>query len=208
VVEPGGSEIVSQLLAQPLLLPEYEPGEDGATLSREPGCDGGHEPPANPVGRAGEPATTTDDAPLAPARDNVHASTAQEGPLVEAVARPTRLAELDWGLDECTLRRRAAERKLEEHRLSDRLRTERADSGRDAEPVRRPAGGAGDLEDAAPGLSDPRREHTPIECVEAHAPPPQAGSAERAGENADTHVAVEDSHGRRRSGKRNTQDNR
>ena len=58
-------------------------------------------------------------------QDDVHSLPAQPAPLVEAVRRPARQAHDDKRVDECALRRRAAERQLELDALADRpsLRT-------------------------------------------------------------------------------------
>ena len=95
--------------------------------------------------------------------------------LVEAVARPSRAANLAGQLEESALRRRAAGRQPEQDRLADHLVAVAPHLSRDTEVVPGAAHGTGDGNQGPVGRSHVRKERAAVECVEPGAAPPPPG---------------------------------
>ena len=117
--------------------------------------------------------------------DDVDAVTTEPRALVEAVARPSRAANLAGQLEESALRRRAAGRQPEQDRLADHLVAVAPHLSRDTEVVPGAARGTGDGNQGPVGGSHVRKERAPVECVEPGATPPPPG--ERKGDTEHRH---------------------
>jgi hypothetical protein len=102
----------------------------------------------------------------------VDAVTTEPRALVEAVALPSRAANLAGQLEESALRRRAAGRQPEQDRLADHLVAVAPHLSRDTKVVPGTARGTGDGNQSPIGRSHVRQERAPVECVEPGATPP------------------------------------
>ncbi len=179
VVEAGGLEVVAQVVRQPLVLAQDDPGEHGVPLAFEPGRDRACDVRAQAIREAADAAAPADDPPVAPVQDDVDAAAREPATLVEAVLRTSRRRDGRPELQHGSLGRRAAERQFEQHALAESTLVEAPHLGREPQRERRSAHRSGDDGSDRRGAADLRVEHARVEGVEPHAPPPPAGERER-----------------------------
>src|SRR5919204_3480100 len=180
MVEARGSEVPSQLVRQPGVVAEHDALDDAAPVAGEATGSGPPEPGAQPVREARQAVATADDPPPVAAKDGVDALAPKPGGFVEAMRRSARADELSEYLEASTLRRRAAERQLEENRLVDDQAAEAGDTGREPElePPAARRTGYGHRARLCP--ADARGEDASVELVRAPAAPPHGGEERRA----------------------------
>ena len=181
VIEPGVLEVVAELVREPLVLAEHDPGQHRTPLPFEPRGDRTRNMRAEAVREPADPTAAADDPPVAAAEDDVDAAACEPAALVEAVFRTARGGNRGPQSEDGALRRRASERKLEQDPLADRDCTEAAHFGR--HPQREPclANGTGDDDGDVAAAPDVGRQHAALECLEARAPPHPAGESDRDG---------------------------
>ena len=117
MVEARGAKAVPQVGRERLLVAEDDAFDDSAPLAVQPACGRSRERGAQPVGDAPEAAAMAGERPPVGAEDDVDALVPEPGALVEAVRGRPRQANRGDRLEQGALRRRAAERQLEENRL-------------------------------------------------------------------------------------------
>ena len=200
MVEPGRLEVVAELVREPLVLAEHDAGEHGAPLPVEPRGDRARDMRAEPIRDAADAAAAADDPPVAAVQDDVDAAAREPAALVEAVLRAARRGDRRSQVEDGALRRRAADRKLEQHALAQRALVEATHLGGNAQRERRLAHRPGDDGRDRGRAADLRLEQAAVERVEPHAPPPPAGERERerAGRQARARDDRRDGRGERR----------
>ena len=135
MIEARRSETSAQLVGETFVLAEHNPGQDRAPLALEAWSHRAREPRPQAVGEARETTPPADDPPPRCPQHDVHAVTTQPRALVKAVLRAVRELDLADYVEKSALRRRAAQRKTEEHRLSDDLVSELAHLRRHAQLI-------------------------------------------------------------------------
>ena len=105
VVEPGGLEVGTELVREPLVLAEHDSREHRASLASEPRGDRARNMRTEPVGDAADPAAPADDPPVAAVEHDVDAAARQPAAFVEAVLRTARSADRDPQDEDGALRR-------------------------------------------------------------------------------------------------------
>jgi hypothetical protein len=167
-----------------LVVAEDDAEQDTPALALQVVRDRSREPAVQAIAQAAEPAAVADDPPGVAFQDDMDAVPPEPRSLVESMAGAARELRLCSHFDDCALRRRPAERKLELRRLIETEQSEPADADRDLE-----------VEAAAPRLtSDDNRsalraadlifQDARVEAVEPGAPPPPAGQSKRTGDRA------------------------
>ena len=167
VVEPRRPEVATEAVGEPLVIAEHDSLEQRPPLAVQPGGDRAPEPGAQTVGRTGEPASAADLVPSVAAQYDVHAVAAQPGPLVEAVRRSARQLDLPEHPQDRSLRRRTAERKLEQHRLARAKPAEAPDLCRKTKLEPAAPSRAGDDDDPRLGSTDLADERRGVEASSA-----------------------------------------
>ncbi len=141
VVEAGGAEPLLQRVREALVLTEHDALDHAAALPTEARRTVAREPGVQAVGDTAEPRAAADSAPGIGVQHDVHAVPMQPCPLVEAVRRPARRTQHTEHRQACALRRDAAGRQLEQHRLVRALDApaddERADARLESPDARR-----------------------------------------------------------------------
>ncbi len=179
VVEPGRLEVGAKLVGETLVLAQHDPSQHRAPLPGQSGGDRLRDVQAKPVGDAGDAAAVSDDAPVAAAEDDVDAATGEPALLVEAVVRAARRSHGRSEREDGALRRRPAERELEQDAFTQPALAEATHLCGHAEREQRRshrAGRDGDDRVRAPDLG---RQEAAVEGVEPRAPPPPAHEAQR-----------------------------
>src|ERR687886_2485840 len=131
MVEARGPEVTPQPVRKADVVAEDHTLDDAAPLAGEARRGRPSEPRTEPVGETREASAPSDQAPPVAAQDDVDPLAPEPGGLVEAVRGPAGQDELSEYLEACALRRRAAERQLEEHRLVGQEAAEAGDAGRE-----------------------------------------------------------------------------
>ncbi len=60
MIEPGGAEVVAEILRETFVVTEDDTGDDRPPLTSEAGRERAVEPRAQPIGKAAEPASGSD----------------------------------------------------------------------------------------------------------------------------------------------------
>ena len=163
--EAGGLEVVTQVVRQPFVLAQDDPGEHGVALALEAGRDRACDVRAQAIREATDAAAPADDPPVAPVQDDVDAAARKPATLVEAVLRTSRRRDGRPKLQHRSLWRGAAERQFEQHSLTESTLVEAPHLGRQPERERRSAHRSGDDGSDRRRASDLRSEHTRVEGV-------------------------------------------
>src|SRR5581483_8682309 len=124
VIEPGGSEPLTQLVRETLVDPEHDALDKRPALAPQPAGRRAREPRAQPVGEAADSAAAPDLPPVVHAQNDVYAVTAEPRPLVEPVRRSARKRDDAEDVEDRTLRGRSSERQLEQDLFMDPERPE------------------------------------------------------------------------------------
>ncbi len=105
VVEPGGFEVGTELVREPLVLAEHDSCQHRAALASEPRGDRARNMRAEPVGDTADPAAPAHDPPVTAVQHDVDAAARQPAAFVEAVLRTARSADRDAQDEDGALRR-------------------------------------------------------------------------------------------------------
>ena len=81
----GRAERVAQPGVEALVLTQHDPAQDRSPFAGKSGRDRAREPVMKTVREAREPTTSAHDSPAHAVQDDVHATSAQPGALVEVV---------------------------------------------------------------------------------------------------------------------------
>ena len=179
VVEPGRLEVVPELVGEPFVLAQHDPRKHGSSLAVEPDRDRPRDVRAQPIGDAADPSATTDDAPVAAAKDDVDSAPRKPASLVEAVLRTARGRYDGAQGEDGALRRRASERQLEQDALAHRASTELAHLRGHSECEARSSHRAGHGRRERRRTSQLRLQHAAVEGLQTGTTPPPADEGQR-----------------------------
>jgi hypothetical protein len=171
VVEPRRTERVAEVVREPFVLAQHDPGHDGAAFAVEPRRDGPRKPCPQPVGHAGHTAAAPDASPAAALYDHVDALALEPRPLVEPVVGRPGPAQGRDELQPGALRRRTSCGQLEEHALAHPPPIPSLHHGRDAKGERRAANRSRRDHGCRSRLADVRPQRRAVERVEPDASP-------------------------------------
>src|SRR5204863_4882358 len=129
VVEARARKALPQLLGGPLLVAEHDALDQAPPFAVEAGSNRAGQGAAKPVGDSAETAAMADELPPVGAQDDMDAVAPQPGALVKPVFRRLWPPDSGDGLEQATLRRRAAERQLEQDSLPEAEPPEAANLG-------------------------------------------------------------------------------
>ena len=118
MVEAAGTKVLAQTVGQTLVLAEHDALDHAPAHAGDARDGGAGKPRVQPVADAGEPAAPSDDAPALRPQHCVDPMPTEPGALVEAVREAARGPEHPDQRKAGSLRRCAAERQLEQHRLA------------------------------------------------------------------------------------------
>jgi len=133
VVKTRGAKVVAEVLVKPFILSQHDAGNDCPPLAVEPWCERPVDATPQGVREPSDPAPMANDAVFISAEHDVDALPPQIGSLVESLSLlgATGEAEARDHLEQRSLRRRAAARKLQARRLVRALRPEPVHPDRD-----------------------------------------------------------------------------
>ena len=181
--EPGGPKVLPDRLRQPLVLAEDDAQDERALHAVRAPPDRSLDSIAQAIAAARDTTTRADLSPRARACDDVDSLASEPGTLVEAAVLGTSwLGHAHDRFQDGAARRRAADRKHEEHPFSQRLSAKRSNLGRYAYCPRCLPRRPRDDEPHRPRLADLRQERALAHRLEAHRAPAESRQSEQRSE--------------------------
>jgi hypothetical protein len=171
VIEARGSEVLAQLIAKALVVPQHNTEQHTPALALQVATDRTPERSMHAITDPGEASTVPDKSPPISGQHDMNAVPSQPGSLVKAVARASRKLCFRAHLEDAAGRGSPAEGQLELGRLVGTKSAEALHTNRHGEVEAPPPRSCGDDYEGALGAADLGAEHAPVEAVEPEAPP-------------------------------------